>query len=77
MPFLTASGGSVQFLGAGGPSLVGPADERWDLVMLVRQSSVGAFFGFASDEEYLAGAGHQTAALEDSRLIPVVDRSLP
>ncbi|HEV2371314.1 MAG TPA: hypothetical protein VGS19_04015 [Streptosporangiaceae bacterium] len=27
MPFLTASGGSVQFLGTGGHFFVGPADE--------------------------------------------------
>ena len=46
--------------------------------MLVRQASLQAFFAFASDEGYLAGIGHRTAALEDSRLLPpVVDRPLP
>lgn len=77
IPFLTASGGSVVFFGTGGYNFVGPASERWDLVMLVRQSSVHDFFAFASNEEYLAGIGHRTAALEDSRLLPVVDRPLP
>jgi hypothetical protein len=77
IPFLTASGGSVVFFGAGGHNFVGPASERWDLVMLIRQSSVSDFFAFASNEEYLAGIGHRTAALEDSRLLPVVDRPLP
>jgi hypothetical protein len=33
--------------------------------------------GFASDPEYLAGVGHRTAALEDSRLLPLVERQLP
>ena len=74
MPFLTATGGSVVFLGDGGHFFVGPADERWDLVMLVRQTSIESFFGFASDEAYVAGVGHRTAALEDSRLLPLEAR---
>ncbi len=77
LPFLAASGGSVELLGTGGAWFVGPDDERWDLVMLVRQASVADFFAFAANEEYLAGAGHRTAALEDSRLLPVVTHSLP
>ena len=77
IPFLIASGGSVEFFGTGGPLFVGPAEERWDAVMLIRQASVSDFFAFASNEEYLAGAGHRTAALEDSRLLPIVERSLP
>jgi hypothetical protein len=77
MPFLTASGGSVELYGTGGHNFIGPADERWDLVMAIRQSSVEDFFAFASNAEYLAGVGHRTAALEDSRLIPLVDRPLP
>ncbi len=77
IPFLAASGGSVTFFGTGGYNFVGPASERWDLVMLIRQSSVGDFFAFASNREYLAGVGHRTAALEDSRLLPVADRPLP
>jgi hypothetical protein len=77
LPFLAASGGSVEFLGTGGHNFVGPADERWDLVMLTRQSSLSEFFAFASNEDYLAGLGHRTAALEDSRLLPIVERSLP
>ena len=41
--------------------------------MLVRQSSVGAFMAFASDPKYMAGIGHRIAALEDSRLLPLVE----
>src|SRR4051794_1261153 len=37
MPFLTASGGSIAFLGSGGYTFVGPPGERWDLVMAVLQ----------------------------------------
>jgi hypothetical protein len=77
IPFLTASGGSVEFFGTGGPFFVGPEDERWDLVRLIRQSRVNDFFAFASNGGYLAGVGHRTAALEDSRLLPIVDRAMP
>ena len=77
IPFLNASGGSLEFFGTGGHNFVGPAEERWDLVMLVRQASVNGFLAFASNEDYLAGIGHRTAALEDSRMLPIVDRPLP
>jgi hypothetical protein len=40
--------------------------------MLVRQSSVASFIAFASNQGYLAGIGHRVAALEDSRLLPIV-----
>jgi len=71
LPHLRAAGGEVIFLGAGGSFLIGPADERWDAAMLVRQQSVKDFMAFATQEEYLEGIGHRTAALEDSRLLPL------
>jgi hypothetical protein len=46
-------------------------DERWDAAMLVQQESTAAFMAFASHREYLSGIGHRTAALEDSRLLPL------
>lgn len=72
MPFLRESGGDVIFLGTGGDFLIGPRDERWDLVLLVRQKSLADFMAFGSNPDYLAGMGHRTAALEDSRLLPLV-----
>lgn len=76
LPFLKASGGDVLFTGEGGRYLIGPQDEGWDLVMLVRQRSLADFMAFTSDQEYLAGIGHRTAALEDSRLLPLVETNL-
>jgi hypothetical protein len=73
LPLLRKSGGDVIFLGRGGPFLIGPAAERWDAALLVRQRSVADFMASASNEEYLAGIGHRTAALEDSRLLPLVE----
>jgi hypothetical protein len=32
LPFLHATGGSLEFIGIGGHYFIGPADERWDLV---------------------------------------------
>ena len=72
LPHLKASGGELLFYGHGGHFLIGPANERWDAVMLVRQPSVGSFLAFASNQGYLAGMAHRTAALEDSRLLPLV-----
>lgn len=72
-PYLEASGGELVFFGKGGHFLIGPAEERWDAVMLVRQRSVGDFMAFASNTEYLRGLGHRTAALEDSRLLPMIE----
>jgi hypothetical protein len=46
LPFLSDSGGSLEFIGCGGHYLVGPTDERWDLVMLVKQPSITAFLAF-------------------------------
>jgi hypothetical protein len=76
LPFLEASGGEVIFVGKGGALLVGPSNERWDAAMLVRQSSANAFLSFATNPEFLAGMGHRQAALEDSRLLPLVETSL-
>lgn len=41
--------------------------------MLVRQKSLPDFMAFAENEAYLAGMGHRTAALVDSRLLPLVE----
>ncbi len=71
MPHLEKSGGKLLFFGRGGRFLIGPTGERWDAAMLVEQSSPAAFMEFASNAEYLAGIGHRTAALEDSRLLPL------
>lgn len=73
LPYLRESGGDLLFLGNGGAFLIGPPEERWDMAMLVRQQGVESFFAFASHEAYLAGLGHRTAALEDSRLLPLAE----
>jgi hypothetical protein len=74
LPFLQQSGGELVLLGDGGQFFIGPSDEQWDVVMLVRQNSIESFIAFASNPEYLSGMGHRTAAIVDSRLLPIVER---
>jgi uncharacterized protein (DUF1330 family) len=73
LPFLTASGGEILFMGEAGAFLIGPTNEHWDAVLLIRQNSVNSFLAFESNQEYMKGIGHRTAAVEDSRLLPIVE----
>src|SRR5262245_29797348 len=73
LPFLRASGGSILYAGSGGAYLIGPSDEGWDMVLLIRQKSVDSFVAFATDQNYMKGIGHRIAALRDSRIIPLED----
>ncbi len=77
LPFLTATGGSVDFMGDGGTYFVGPIEERWDAALMVRQANLQGFFSFATNGDYLAGIGHRAAAVDDSRILPLVPRELP
>ena len=76
-PFLQQVGGDVLFLGQAGPFLIGPEHERWDLAMLVRYPTAQSFLSFTSNPGYLSGIGHRTAALKDSRLLPLVETPPP
>jgi hypothetical protein len=73
LPFLIRSGGEILFIGEGGDFLIGPANERWDAVLLIKQNNVGSFLAFESDKDYMKGIGHRTAALADSRLLPLTE----
>ncbi len=76
LPFLKESGGDILFFGKGGHFLIGPENEYWDAVMLIRQQSVSSFLAFEQNEEYMEIIGHRTAALIDSRLLPVEETKL-
>ena len=70
-PLLEASGGRLLFQGTANHFLIGPTDEHWDAVLLVEQASKESFLAFASDPEAQRITAHRTAAVEDSRLLPV------
>ncbi len=75
LPFLIASGGEILFMGEAGDFLIGPTDEHWDAVLLIRQNSSDSFIAFESNHEYMKGIGHRSAALEDSRLLPLIEEA--
>ncbi|WP_303316637.1 DUF1330 domain-containing protein [Flavivirga abyssicola] len=71
LPFLKKAGSSILFYGESDSFVIGPANEKWDMVILVEHESVSKFMEFAQNEAYLKYAGHRTASLEDSRLLPI------
>ena len=71
IPLLTAVGGRAIFAGTGGPLLIGPSEARWDQIFIIEYPDIAAFVAMTQSPNYHAGAGHRTAALADSRLLPM------
>jgi uncharacterized protein (DUF1330 family) len=63
------AGGRVLWGGSARASVIAPAGEHWDDVVLVEYPSRRAFLEMVVRPDYLAAAPHRTAALADSRLI--------
>lgn len=70
LPELEKAGSRIIYFGKSRNFLIGPDSEKWDAVLLVEHESVLKFMEFARNPDYLKNAGHRTAALEDSRLLP-------
>jgi uncharacterized protein (DUF1330 family) len=70
LPFLIKSGGEIMLLGKSKHFFIGPMEEKWDLVMMIKQKSLHSFLSFASDPQYQEIIGHREAAIVDSRLLP-------
>jgi len=66
---LARVGGSLEFVGQGKQTVIGPDGERWDLIALVRYPSRKAFIEMVGDPEFLQKHELRNAALADSRLI--------
>lgn len=71
---IAKAGGEVILSGEGGNFLIGPLDEKWDAVLIVRFPDVAAFVAFTSTPEYENAAVHRSASLEDSRILPIEER---
>lgn len=69
-PLLLKVGAEIIYFGKGGRFVIGPKDEVWDAVIMIKHQSVEKFMAFARDEDYVKIAGHRGAALADSRLLP-------
>ncbi len=63
------AGGAVSFLAASLGTLIGPEDENWDSVILVKYPSFRAFVAMIMADEYQAASIHRTASMENARLI--------
>ena len=63
------AGGRVVWAGQSRSSVIAPAGEQWDDVVLVEYPSRSAFVAMVQRPDYLAVTPHRTAALADSRLI--------
>lgn len=61
--------GTPVWLGTAGPQVIGPGDDDWDQVILVRYPNASSFLEATSSDAYLAAAPARTAALADSRLV--------
>ncbi len=73
-PMLDATGGEILFHSDAGPWFIGPENEYWDRAIIVRQKSIADFLAFAKNPEAARIGHHRTAALRDSRLLPMTPR---
>jgi uncharacterized protein (DUF1330 family) len=67
-PFERA-GGRQTWLGRPQLTVIGPADEAWDVAFIAEYPSGAAFLDMLHDPEYQAAVVHRQAAVADSRLI--------
>lgn len=63
-------GSELIIKGTLGNNLIGPTDEKWDQVIIMKHKSVEQFIQFSQNPIYLKFNGHRTASILDSRLIP-------
>jgi len=68
---IAAVGGRVIFGGKAHEALIAPQGEGWHQAFLVQYPSPAAFRAMMAMPQYQACVHHRTAALADSRLIPM------
>ncbi len=68
-PVFFRLGGSIVWRGRFEQTLIGPAEERWDLCFIAQYPSVAAFVAMIRDPQYREAVRHRQAVVEDSRLI--------
>lgn len=75
-PMVVARGGKVIWAGRVAGHTVCPDDERWDDVLIVQYPDAATIAAMFNDPAYQAIVKHRTAALEDSRLMPMREGGL-
>ena len=70
IPMVIERGGSFEIMASAHATVIGPADEQWDEVILVQYPSRAAFLDMISSDAYQVAMVDREVALADSRLIP-------
>ena len=68
-PVFERLGGRQHWIGRFDCVLIGPEDERWDLVFIAEYPNPAAFAAMIRDSDYREAVKHRTAAVVESRLI--------
>lgn len=68
-PVYQRLGGRQVWIGTPELTLIGPAEECWDLAFIAEYPSGAAFVAMLRDPEYRQAVRHRQAAVADSRLI--------
>lgn len=68
-PVLARVGGSIVWRGQFDATLIGPADEKWDVAFIAAYPNAHAFLAMISDPEYQNAVVNRQAAVATSRLI--------
>lgn len=68
-PMVESRGGSFVVYAGADQTVIGPADEEWDEMVLVQYPSRAAFIDMITNADYLAAHVHREAGLADSRLV--------
>jgi uncharacterized protein (DUF1330 family) len=74
-PVFARIGGKIVWQGIFELTLIGPAEERWDICFVAEYPTVSAFVEMIRDPIYREAVKHRQAAVEDSRLIRIAPRA--
>ena len=75
-PVFQRVGGEIVWRGRPEVTLIGPDDERWDLIFIARYPTAGAFLEMVTDPAYREAVKHRQAAVLDSRLIRTTEAAV-
>ncbi|MBT8085858.1 MAG: DUF1330 domain-containing protein [Woeseia sp.] len=68
-PIFQRVGGEIIWRGKPEATLIGPQDERWDVMFIARYPTAAAFLEMVTDPDYREAVKHRQAAVLDSRLV--------
>ncbi len=68
-PVFQRLGGTIVWAGRPEMTLIGPAEDAWDIAFVAAYPGVDAFVAMLRDPEYRRAVRHRQAAVADSRLV--------